>query len=103
MHLSLADFKALVATQADVWQTYREKSIEVLPELIPVEAKKREVLQAVRTILTAAGSESTAEKECLGRLAQILGTGAVAQVTSVAPQKTIAGEPVVQEALAPER
>ncbi len=103
MHLSLADFKALVATQADVWQTYREKSIDVLPELVPVEAKKREVLQGVRTILAAAGSDSTAEKECLGRLAQILGAGAVAQVTSVAPQKTIPGQPAVQEALAPER
>ena len=88
MHLSLAEFKALVAAQADVWQTYREKAIEVLPELVPVEAKKREVLQAVRTILAAAGSGSTAEKECLGRLAQILGAGAVAQVTSVTPRRS---------------
>ena len=104
MHLSLADFKALVSTQADVWQTYREKSIEVLPELVPVEAKKREALQAVGAILAAAGSGSTAEKACLDRLAQILGAGAVAQVTSITPPpRSIASQPAAQEVHSPER
>ena len=105
MHLSLADFKALVVTQADVWQTYREKAIEALPELVPVEAKKREVLQAVRTILAAAGSGDTAEKACLDRLAQVLGAGTVAQVTSLTPPKSIASQhaPAAQEVHAPEK
>ena len=93
MHLSLEEFKALVVTQADVWQTYREKAIEVLPELVPVDAKKRELLQAVQTILAAAGSGSAAEKASIDRLAKTLGAGAVPQVTSAPAPKSIASQP----------
>jgi hypothetical protein len=70
--LSLADFKALVRTQASILLIYREQAIEALPKLLPSEAKRRELLRTIRAVALAIGPITPVEQDCLSRLAEIL-------------------------------
>ncbi len=71
--LSLAEFKALVRTQASILRIYRDQAIEALPNLVPSEAKRKELLQTVRAGALAVGPILPVEEMCLSRLAEVLG------------------------------
>jgi Protein of unknown function (DUF3141) len=74
-NLSLADFKVLVRTQASILRMYRDQALEALPNLVPSEAKRKELLRTVRTIALAIGPLIPIEEDCLTRLAEFLGLG----------------------------
>ncbi len=98
MHLSLPDCKAIVKTQASIVQLYRDKAIESLPNLVPSDAKRRELLRAVRMIFLAAGTGTEEERDYLAQLAQILGL--TEGVPSVKAQPLTAGAgPAPEEAV----
>ena len=80
--LTLGDFKALVRTQASVLWLYRDQALEALPNLVPSDARRRELLRLVRAGAVATGPITEVEQDCLARLAQILGLGSdLAQAT----------------------
>ena len=41
--ISLSEFKALVMTQASILRIYRDLALEALPDLVPSEAKRKEL------------------------------------------------------------
>ncbi|MGO9485353.1 MAG: DUF3141 domain-containing protein, partial [Rhodomicrobium sp.] len=71
--LSLVEFKALVRTQASILRIYRDQAVEALPNLVPSEAKRKELLQTVRAGALAIGPILPVEEMCLSRLAEVLG------------------------------
>ncbi|MGA7329250.1 MAG: DUF3141 domain-containing protein, partial [Rhodomicrobium sp.] len=71
--LTLDDFKALVRTQASVLWSYRDQALEALPNLVPSDARRRELLRVVRAGAVAVGPITEVEQQCLSRLADILG------------------------------
>ena len=73
--LSLSEFKALVRTQASILRIYRDLALEALPDLVPSEAKRKELLRTVRAGVLATGPITEVEEDCLVRLAEILGLG----------------------------
>ncbi len=74
-NLSLSEFKALVRTQASVLRIYRDRALEALPDLVPSDAKRKELLRTVRAGVLAIGPITEVEEDCLVRLAEILGLG----------------------------
>ncbi len=74
MHLPMADAKAIVRTQESVLRVYRDQAFEALPNLVPSEAKRRELLRAVRTAILAGGATEV-EQDYLSLLATSLGLG----------------------------
>ncbi|MGA9767277.1 MAG: DUF3141 domain-containing protein [Rhodomicrobium sp.] len=70
--LTLAEFKALVRTQASILRIYRDQALEALPDLVPSEAKRNELLRTVRAGALAIGPILPAEEECLSRLTEFL-------------------------------
>jgi hypothetical protein len=73
--LSLAEFKALVRTQASVLRMYRDEALEALPSLVPSEPKRKELLRTVRAGALAIGPITPVEVDCLARLTEALGLG----------------------------
>ncbi len=74
-NLSLAEFKALVRTQASILRIYRDEALEALPNLVPSEAKRKELLRIVRAGALAIGPLTPVEEDCLSRLTDALGLG----------------------------
>ncbi len=72
MHLSLAEFKALVRDQTFVLQLDRDRAVEALASLVPAADARKELLKQVRAIVGAGGPPIAAERERLDRLAQVL-------------------------------
>ena len=72
-NLSLSEFKDLVRTQASVLRLYRDQALEALPKLVPLEAKRKELLRTVRACALAIGPIQPVEEDCLSRLAEYLG------------------------------
>jgi hypothetical protein len=72
-NLSLAEFKALVRTQASVLRLYRDQALEALPSLVPSEAKRKELLRTVRSVALAIGPITPVEEDCLTQLSDFLG------------------------------
>ncbi len=70
--LSLAEFKALVRTQASILRMYRDQALEALPNLVPLEAKRKELLRTVRAGALAIGPLTPIEEDCLTQLAEFL-------------------------------
>ncbi|MGO9984861.1 MAG: DUF3141 domain-containing protein, partial [Rhodomicrobium sp.] len=82
--LSLSEFKALVRTQATILRIYRDQALEVLPNLVPSEAKRKELLRTVRAGALAIGPITPVEEDCLSRLEEFL---------------ALSGSPAAKEAL----
>lgn len=74
-NLSLSEFKALVRTQASILRIYRDEALKALPNLVPSEAKRKELLRTVRAGALAIGPILPAEEDSLSRLAEFLGLG----------------------------
>ena len=72
MHLSLAEFKALVRDQSFVLQLERERAVEVLTSLVPGADARKELLGQVHTIVGAGDPPNAAERERLARLSEVL-------------------------------
>ena len=72
MHLSLAEFKALVRDQFFVLQLERERAVEVLASLVPEADARKELLKQVHAIVGAGDPPSAAERDRLARLSQVL-------------------------------
>ena len=72
MHLSLAEFKALVRDQSFVLQLERERAVEVLASLVPGADARKELLKQVHAIVGAGDPPNAAERERLARLSQVL-------------------------------
>ena len=72
MHLSLAEFKALVRDQSFVLQLERERAVEVLTSLVPGADARKELLGQVHAIVGAGDPPNAAERERLARLSQVL-------------------------------
>jgi hypothetical protein len=74
-NLSLSEFKVLVRTQASILRIYRDQALEALPQLVPSEAKRKELMRTVRAGVLAIGPITPVEEDCLTRLAEVLGLG----------------------------
>ncbi len=72
MHLSLAEFKALVRDQAFVLQLDRDRAAEALATMLPAAHARKELMQQVRAIVGAGASPTVAEGDRIDRLAQVL-------------------------------
>jgi len=72
MHLSLAEFKALVRDQSFVLQLERDSAVEVLASLVPGADARKGLLKRVRAIVGAGDPPNAAERERLARLSQVL-------------------------------
>ena len=88
MHLSLAEFKALVRDQSFVLQLERERAVEALASLVPEADARKELLKQVHAIVGAGDPPIAAERDRLARLSQVLAAPiekTVALVTSGRP------------------
>ena len=65
MHLSLAEFKALVREQAFLLQLERERAVEALASLVPHAGARQELLKQVHAI--GAGDPPLAAERPFGR------------------------------------
>ena len=72
MHLSLAEFKALVRDQAFVLQLERERAVEALASLVPKADARKELLKQVHAIVGAGDPPLAAERDRLAELSQVL-------------------------------
>jgi hypothetical protein len=72
MHLSLAEFKALVRDQAFLLQLERERAVEALASLVPEADARKELLKQVHVIVGAGDPPLAAERDRLARLSQVL-------------------------------
>jgi Protein of unknown function (DUF3141) len=72
-NLSLAEFKARVRTQASILRMYRDRALEALPNLVPSETRRMELLRIIRAGALAIGPITQVEEDCLSRLAEALG------------------------------
>jgi hypothetical protein len=72
MHLSLAEFKALVRDQAFLLQLERERAVEALASLVPEADARKELLKQVHAIVGAGDPPLTAERDRLAHLSQML-------------------------------
>jgi hypothetical protein len=82
LHLSLAEFKALVRDQFFVLQLEPERAIDVLVSMVPDAAAWKELLEHVQAILDAGDLPIAAKRDRLARLSQV---SAVPIAKSVAP------------------
>jgi hypothetical protein len=85
MHLSLAEFKALVRDQAFLLQLERERAVEALASLVPEGNARKELLKQVHAIVGAGDPPRAAERDRLAELSRELATPiarAAALVTS---------------------
>ena len=65
MHLSLAEFKALVREQAFLLQLERERAVETLASLVPDASARKELLKQVNAIVGASDIPLAAERDRL--------------------------------------
>jgi len=72
MHLSLAEFKALVREQFFLLQTEPERAIDTLARLVTEADRRNELLKQVRAIASAGDPLTVAEGERLTRLSSVL-------------------------------
>ena len=72
MHLSLAEFKALVRDQAFLLQLERERAVEALASLVPEADARKELLNQVHAIIGAGDPPLAAERDRLAHLSQVL-------------------------------
>jgi hypothetical protein len=90
MHLSLAEFKMLVRDQAFLLQLERERAVEALASLVPKTDARKDLLKQVQTIVGAGDSPTSAERDRLARLAQVLAMPIEKPVALAMHQKTFA-------------
>jgi hypothetical protein len=72
MHLSQPEFKALVRDQSFALQLEPERAMQAIAVLVPEADLRKEVLQQAETIVGACGAPTTAERDRLLRLSEIL-------------------------------
>ena len=72
MHLSLAEFKALVRDQFFVLQLERDRAVEALASLVPEADARKDLLKQVHAIVGAGDPPLTPERDRLARLSQVL-------------------------------
>ncbi len=73
MHLSLAQFKALVRDQFFVLQLEPDRALEALASMAPGADARKELLKQVNAIIGAGGSPLSAARDRLTRLSDLLG------------------------------
>ena len=73
MHLSLAQFKAMVRDQFFVLQLEPDRAIEALASIVPEADARDELLEQVNAIIAAGGSPLAAARDRLTRLSALLG------------------------------
>ncbi len=73
MHLSLAEFKALLRDQSFVLQLERERAVEALAVMVPEAQARKDLLKQVRAIVSAGDLPLATERDRLRRLAEVLG------------------------------
>jgi len=89
MNLSLQDFKAMVRTQASILWLYRDQALTALPNLVPSEAKRKELLRTIQAGALAIGPISEVEQDCLSRLAEALGLGSDSSQATVVSSRAV--------------
>ena len=72
MHLSLAEFKALVRDQFFVLQLEPDRAVEALASMVPEADARKELLKQVHAIVGAGDPPLAAERDRLARLSQVL-------------------------------
>ena len=82
MHLSLAEFKALVREQFFILQAEPARAIDVLAGLVTEPNRRTELLEQVRAIAGAGDPLTAAEGERLTRLSRVLAAPVASQATS---------------------
>ncbi len=98
MHLTLAEFKALVRDQAFMLQLDRDRAVEALASLVPAADARKELLKQVRAIIGAGVPPVAAQRERLDRLAQVLAVPIEKPVALAAPSRTSAASATAQPA-----
>jgi len=73
MHLSLAEFKALLRDQSFVLQLERERAVEALAVMVPQAQARKDLLKQVNAIVSAGDLPLATERDRLSRLAEVLG------------------------------
>jgi len=73
MHLSLAEFKALLRDQSCVLQLERERAVEALAVMVPQAQARKDLLKQVNAIVSAGDLPLATERDRLSRLAEVLG------------------------------
>jgi Protein of unknown function (DUF3141) len=72
MHLSLAEFKALVRDQAFLLQLKPDRAADALAIMVPAKDARKELMQQLRAIVGAGTPPALAEGERIDRLAELL-------------------------------
>ena len=92
MHLSLAEFKALVRDQFFVLQLERERAVEALASLVPDAGAREELQKHVRAIVGAGDPPIAAERDRLARLSQVLAEPRAKPATPAASRRAAAAK-----------
>ena len=92
MHLSLAEFKALVRDQFFVLQLERERAVEALASLVPDAGAREELQKHVRAIVGAGDPPIAAERDRLARLSQVLAEPREKPATPAASRRAAAAK-----------
>jgi hypothetical protein len=72
MHLSLAEFKAMVRDQSFLLQLEAERAVEALATIVAKPGERKELLKQVRAIVGAGDAPLAAERDRLDRVSQVL-------------------------------
>lgn len=73
LHLSLAEFKAMLRDQSFVLQLERERAVEALAVMVPGAQERKNLLKQVHAIISAGDLPLAMECDRLSRLAEVLG------------------------------
>ena len=88
MHLSLAEFKALVRNQAFLLQLEPDRAIEVLASLVPEIDSREDLLKQVHAIIGAGVPPTVTERDRLERLVRLLAVPPEQPAAFAAPSRT---------------
>lgn len=100
LHLSLAEFKALVRDQFFVLQLEPERAIEVLASMVPDAAAWKELLEQVKAVLDAGDLPIAAKRDRLARVSQLSAVPISKLVAPAASGETTADTVAVRPAAA---
>jgi uncharacterized tellurite resistance protein B-like protein len=96
MHLSLAEFKAMVRDQFFVLQLDHKRAVDVLASLVPEADARKELLKQVQTIVSADGASIPTERDHLVRLSKVLRVTAEKPLALVTSNQVIAPKIITQ-------
>jgi len=93
MHLSLAEFKALIRDQSFLLQLECDQAVEVLASLVPEPQARKDLLKQVHAIVSAGDPPLAAERERLTRLSEVLGVPGEKPIALVASDPALVKRP----------